>query len=663
MLKFPPILNTKKLLIKHKIILLITLLGVSLIVIYSILTYQGEKSSYLKLIDNKLSSGTKIANELFGNDYHEKIFNGSKLTEKDDLENVKKLTLISKSIGTQYLYSMIMVNDTVYFTTSSATDEELKDGSFSKFYDAYTDASPEIYTAFADQKTFFQEASDKWGNFRSIIVPYKTASGKIYLIGADIPIDEINSKLAATLTLNIIIGITVLSLFIIITFFLTKRITNPIYFLVERAKLISLGNFDLKWEVNTNDEIKILSDAIIKMMENLGESHFKLENEKENVERKVIEAVREIETKENYLKQSVETIMNEMEKFSNGDLTVSLQIKDNDHIGKLYKSFNSTVSKMRNLINSITEAVHSTASASNQILAASEKIANDAKDQTIQTTSVANAIDEMSVKVNNMYQNSSLAMEVSQNSGAIANEGANVVKLTIKGMDIISEMVRSSSVKVANLGNTSSQIGSIVQVINDIANQTNLLALNAAIEAARAGEHGRGFAVVADEVKKLAEKTTNATKEISKIVKQIQSETKSAVESIELGKIEAEKSKSLSDQAENSLKKIINSTENVVNIISKVANDSKDQSQSSSLVSENIKTIKNVAIESHENLNEITMAAESLNLLTKNLSLLVSEFNLKIDEKTYADNYSDDEEIYTPDILYNDNAIDKIYQY
>ena len=639
MLKFPPILNTKKLLIKHKIIVLITLFGVSLIFIYSIITYQSEKNSYLKTIDEKLTAGAQITNEMFGYSYHEKIFRGKTTTEKEDLENVVKLTSISKSIGTQYLYSMILVNDTIHFTLSSATEEELNDGSFSKFNDSYSDASPELYTAFAEQKSFFQEASDQWGTFRSIIVPYKTSGNKIYLIGADIPIDEINTKLAKTIIRNIMIGTIVLLFFIMLTAFLIKKITNPIYFLVEKAKLISEGNIDLRWEVNSNDEIKILSDAIIKMMDNLSESRHKLENEKDSVEQKVIDAVCEIESKENYLKKSVESIMKEMEKFANGDLTVSLKIKNDDHISKLYSSFNSTVVKIRNLILSITEAVHSTASASNQILAATEKIANDAKGQTVQTTEVSNIIDEMTSKVNTMHQNSFHAMEVSQSSGTIAQEGEKIVKLTIKGMDVISEIVKSSSDKVVNLGKTSEKIGSIVQVINDIANQTNLLALNAAIEAARAGEHGRGFAVVADEVKKLAEKTTSATKEISQIVTQIQSETKSAVEAIELGKIEAENSKSNSDQAEKSLKRIISSTENVVSIISQVAKESKEQSQVSELVRENVEMIKNVANESHDNLNEITAAAESLNLLTKTLSLLVSEFHLKHNENEFANNY------------------------
>ena len=639
MLKFPPILNTKKLLIKHKIIILITLFGVSLIFIYSIITYQSEKNSYLKTIDEKLTAGAHITNEMFGYSYHEKIFRGKTPNEKEDLENVVKLTSISKSIGTQYLYSMILINDTIHFTLSSATEEELNDGSFSKFNDSYSDASPELYTAFAEQKSFFQEASDQWGTFRSIIVPYKTSGNKIYLIGADIPIDEINTKLAKTIIRNIMIGTIVLLFFIMLTAFLIKKITNPIYFLVEKAKLISEGNIDLRWEVNSNDEIKILSDAIVKMMDNLSESRHKLENEKDSVEQKVIDAVCEIESKENYLKKSVESIMKEMEKFANGDLTVSLKIKNDDHISKLYSSFNSTVVKIRNLILSITEAVHSTASASNQILAATEKIANDAKGQTVQTTEVSNIIDEMTSKVNTMHQNSFHAMEVSQSSGTIAQEGEKIVKLTIKGMDVISEIVKSSSDKVVNLGKTSEKIGSIVQVINDIANQTNLLALNAAIEAARAGEHGRGFAVVADEVKKLAEKTTSATKEISQIVTQIQSETISAVEAIESGKIEAENSKSLSDQAENSLKRIINSTENVVSIISQVAKESKEQSQVSELVRENVEMIKNVANESHDNLNEITAAAESLNLLTKTLSLLVSEFHLKHNENEFANNY------------------------
>ena len=133
-------------------------------------------------------------------------------------------------------------------------------------------------------------------------------------------------------------------------------------------------------------------------------------------------------------------------------------------------------------------------------------------------------------------------MEYSKKAGSTTINGGEVVKLTVEGMNRIAKVVGDASSVVKELGNSSNQIGEIIQVINDIADQTNLLALNAAIEAARAGEQDRGFAVVADEVRKLAERTTKATQEIASMIKQIQQDTGNAVESIESGNQEVVKS-------------------------------------------------------------------------------------------------------------------------
>ena len=154
----------------------------------------------------------------------------------------------------------------------------------------------------------------------------------------------------------------------------------------------------------------------------------------------------------------------------------------------------------------------------------------------------------------------------------------------------ISEVVKQSAETVQALGKSSDQIGEIVQVIDDIADQTNLLALNAAIEAARAGEQGRGFAVVADEVRKLAERTTKATKEIATMIKQIQKDTNDAVESMQQGTAEVEVGKKLAEKAGSSLQEIIHGAEQVVDIVTQVAAASEEQSSAAEQISKNIES-------------------------------------------------------------------------
>ena len=170
-----------------------------------------------------------------------------------------------------------------------------------------------------------------------------------------------------------------------------------------------------------------------------------------------------------------------------------------------------------------------------------------------------------------------------------------LLKLLLPGMNKIAEVVTEAASTVQELGNSSEKIGEIVQVIDDIADQTNLLALNAAIEAARAGEQGRGFAVVADEVRKLAERTTKATKEIASMIKQIQKETIGAVQSMEKGTVEVSKGKELVEKAGVSLNQIISSSQEVVDNVSQVAAASEEQSATSEQISKNIEAISSVA--------------------------------------------------------------------
>jgi hypothetical protein len=194
----------------------------------------------------------------------------------------------------------------------------------------------------------------------------------------------------------------------------------------------------------------------------------------------------------------------------------------------------------------------------------------------------------------------------------------------------IADVVEQSAQTVETLGRSSDQIGEIVQVIDDIADQTNLLALNAAIEAARAGEQGRGFAVVADEVRKLAERTTQATKEIAAMIRQIQKDTSGAVESMMHGKKEVESGKELARKAGESLKEIITGATNVVDTVTLVATGSERQSAASAEIARNIDAISTVTQETATGTEQIAKAAEDLSRLTVHLQELTGQF--KIDQ-------------------------------
>jgi methyl-accepting chemotaxis protein len=250
------------------------------------------------------------------------------------------------------------------------------------------------------------------------------------------------------------------------------------------------------------------------------------------------------------------------------------------------------------------------------------------QEQTSQASEVASAVEEMTKTIVENSQNASRTAETAKVARQAAEDGGNIVRSTVEGMNRIAAVVNQSAETVRTLGKSSDQIGEIIGVIDDIADQTNLLALNAAIEAARAGEQGRGFAVVADEVRKLAERTTKATKEIAGMIKNIQTETGDAVTAMEEGTKEVERGKELADQAGNSLKNIVAVSQTVGDMVLQIAAASEEQSSASEQISKNVDAISSVTSQTAQGTQQIARAADDLNHLTENLQQLLERFRL-----------------------------------
>ena len=315
-------------------------------------------------------------------------------------------------------------------------------------------------------------------------------------------------------------------------------------------------------------------------------------------------------------------------KLANGDLTARVLWDSTDELGDVGRAFNQMAKEFSALISQVRQSADQVASAALLQASTSEKVSVISGNQTQQAGVAATSIDNLNVAVKEVAKKSLEVLSSATEASIMASDGQQVVNKAVLGIQQVATTVSESATLIAALGARSDQIGQIVSVIKDIAEQTNLLALNAAIEAARAGEQGRGFAVVADEVRKLAERTATATSEISGMISAIQTETGSAVSTMEKGSTQVKEGVALANQAGLSLQNINNSVKNVVEMIGQIADATRTQSDTTNEITQRVEHIAEMASANKISVDETTSASRDLQNLSTHLQQVVSKFKL-----------------------------------
>jgi methyl-accepting chemotaxis protein len=324
------------------------------------------------------------------------------------------------------------------------------------------------------------------------------------------------------------------------------------------------------------------------------------------------------------------TVQTRAQAIAAGDLLGEpLEISSGDEIEELTHSVNTMQSELRRVLETIASTAQRVAAATEQISCGAAQTAESSRAQTDQTQQVAAAMHEMTSTVNEISDGSRTAAEAANSAADTAKQGGTVVSQTVESISRIADSNSRISERVSKLGSSSQEVGKIAAVIDDIADQTNLLALNAAIEAARAGEQGRGFAVVADEVRKLAERTTAATKEIAGIVQNIHNETKDAVAAMEQGSVDVKAGVAGADQAGKALGEIISMATRVGDMVTQIATAATEQASTSESINSNVESIVGMIQAAEGAAQDTAKACAELSSLMMDLQGVISHFRIE----------------------------------
>ncbi len=310
------------------------------------------------------------------------------------------------------------------------------------------------------------------------------------------------------------------------------------------------------------------------------------------------------------------------------DFTERLPVSGTDEVAHAAQAFNRLLDRLQSSFREISQQAGSVSAAANQVAAVSSQMSSASVLQSEAASSMAATVEEMTVSINHVADRANEANNLSVSSGQQARQGEAVITETVQGINGIAETVGSAAEQISRLEQQSEQINHVVAVIKEVADQTNLLALNAAIEAARAGEQGRGFAVVADEVRKLAERTTQSTQEISRTIGEMQGSARSAVQGIRQVEERVSAGVSSAEQANQSILAIGESSQQAVGMVGDISDAIREQSIASTSIAQQVEQIAQMSEQNSSAARSASGTAAQLADLAREMQRVVALYRV-----------------------------------
>jgi twitching motility protein PilJ len=392
----------------------------------------------------------------------------------------------------------------------------------------------------------------------------------------------------------LVVGIVSILLAIFIAVKLSRGLTNQVNHIMGLLAEIGLGNFQARTAVVSNDELGVMASTLNGMLDN-------------------ITVLIQSQEERDAIQESIMKLLEDISLLTDGDFTSRAEVTE-DMTGAIADSFNAMADQFSDIISKVKVATQAVDVTSEEVASQTMTLAEKNIEQVKGVTTAVAEIEQMVASIRAVADNAQKSASVSRQSRVNAQQGAQAVIETNKAMAEIREQINETARSIKRLGETSLEIGNIVQIIDEIADRTSILALNASIQAAMAGEAGHGFAVVADEVQRLADSSSNSTKQIEVLVKSIQTEIKEVSNRIDEGIGKVVQGSKLADGAHEKLQEIEQVSNDLAELIEAITVATTSQVQMSETIA---KTMKEVGEVSRESSLSSQDTATSMNVLSR----------------------------------------------
>lgn len=418
----------------------------------------------------------------------------------------------------------------------------------------------------------------------------------------------------SAMVLKIVLGVGIIAVLfaIFIAVRLSRGLTNQVDHIMGLLEEMEQENYEARTPVVSDDELGVMAVTLNGMLDNMT-------------------ILIQSQDERNSIQESIMKLLEEISTLSDGDFTARAEVTE-DLTGAIADSFNAMADQFSDIIAKVKVATKAVGITSEEVSRQTMGLAEKNIDQVKGVTTAVEAIDEMVGSIKMVAENAQQSATVSKRSRINAQEGAEAVQETNKAMVEIREEINETARSVKRLGESSLEIGNIVQIIDDIADRTSILALNASIQAAMAGDAGHGFAVVADEVQRLADSSSNSTKQIEVLVKSIQAEIKDLTTRIDESISKVVAGSQLADGAHGKLQEIEQVSRQLAELIEAITGATNNQVKMSETIS---KTMEEVGEVSRESSLSTQDTAASMNILSKtarDLRSAVDVFKISADE-------------------------------